>query len=464
MSLLNHHQRQKKSFKVILQKEHRTTFAVRGATFARPDGYCLCWDMQDNGDQIMETNDAVLNERQQVHRQEQKRSRLLRIKRRRDLQQLVLPRMVLSSKDKRPPENCAQVPGKRQRSLQFLNAEGSHAVRIMTPPFDCGPIQGPITVFCVGIATEDGCFFSGLNRRYELGHMYPTNPRDALIDQSPVCLATDRGGHATAATSPFGNTGLHNYSNAHSLDSDDSSCDSHVKCPALREFGVKCECPIEDMRMGSSLSNYMDEDDDADEPREEDICRGQIGPGLWHCYVAVFDGHDSMIRVDGRTEETGFSRQDTDSMQESSSSSSLSMGESTMDGLTIGADHCFDMSLCYGDGMNGEGEGAISELAAFKGRMSMADIENMERYLMEKHGIPSRTTGPTTPAQEDEWRRQAHGLIVQPPPWKLRGEPVPLRVMAKHKSVAWHRTNVVTGKIVPVSRIGSKHSTGSSDW
>ena len=51
-----------------------------------------------------------------------------------------------------------------------------------THPFDCGPIEAPVTVFLVGIATEDGCFVSGLRKKYEVGHMYPHASSDTLVE------------------------------------------------------------------------------------------------------------------------------------------------------------------------------------------------------------------------------------------------------------------------------------------
>uniref|UniRef100_A0A6U6EXI8 Uncharacterized protein n=1 Tax=Odontella aurita TaxID=265563 RepID=A0A6U6EXI8_9STRA len=119
------------------------------------------------------------------------------------------------------------------------------------------------------------------------------------------------------------------------------------------------------------------------------------------------------------------------------------------------------------------GEGAVAELAVFKGRLDERDMERVERYLMERHGIEPNTTSSAAAASspsmteahlEDEHSRQAHALIAQPPPYKVRGDPVPLRAAARHPSVAWHRTCEVTGMNIDVSRIGSKVSKGSSDW
>lgn len=57
-----------------------------------------------------------------------------------------------------------------------------------------------------------------------------------------------------------------------------------------------------------------------------------------------------------------------------------------------------------------------------------------------------------------------HALLEQRHPWNVEGSAVPLRVAANHPSVAWHRTNGITGAPIKISRIGAKKSTGSSDW
>ena len=67
--------------------------------------------------------------------------------------------------------------------------------------------------------------------------------------------------------------------------------------------------------------------------------------------------------------------------------------------------------------------------------------------------------------QEDEWRQQAHSLIEQQrKPWDVEGSNLPLRVVANHTSVSWHRMNEITGAPVRITRIGAKNSNGSSDW
>ena len=61
----------------------------------------------------------------------------------------------------------------------------------MTPHLSCGPLREPFTIFLVGIATEDGCFLSGLRRRFELGHLYPKDQLADITDSSAICLFTE---------------------------------------------------------------------------------------------------------------------------------------------------------------------------------------------------------------------------------------------------------------------------------
>eukprot|EP00560_Eucampia_antarctica_P009658 CAMPEP_0197830664 /NCGR_PEP_ID=MMETSP1437-20131217/7284_1 /TAXON_ID=49252 ORGANISM="Eucampia antarctica, Strain CCMP1452" /NCGR_SAMPLE_ID=MMETSP1437 /ASSEMBLY_ACC=CAM_ASM_001096 /LENGTH=85 /DNA_ID=CAMNT_0043433207 /DNA_START=42 /DNA_END=296 /DNA_ORIENTATION=+ len=41
---------------------------------------------------------------------------------------------------------------------------------------------------------------------------------------------------------------------------------------------------------------------DNNDVQEEHILRGKLGPGHWHCYTAIFDEKNSVIRIDGRNE------------------------------------------------------------------------------------------------------------------------------------------------------------------
>jgi hypothetical protein len=420
----------------------KATFAVRGATLARPEGYCLCWDGSDAGVATNSSSNSWRAETQEGFL----RSIMMRKRRRQILQSEVLPRVLLSSKHKNPLN--VEMESKQQPCLQFLNASGSNAVRLFTPPFECGPLEGPITIFLVGIATEDGCFVSGLKRRCELGHMHPLNVRDAMIDMSPVCIATDyRRSHPQRSGSPseslLASRASRSYSDAESgADSDDSSCAANSN----RDEDMHCKCDF-----GEAATQSWNDDDE--EPPEECVWRGQRGPGVWHCYACVFDKEDSVIRIDGAPEplEKGCCRD--------------SPPAATLDGLTIGSDHCFDMSLCLGDASI-EGEGAIAELAVFKGRLADADIEQLECFLMHKHGITKpKSSERAILVRQDEWKRQGRALIAQPPPWSMRvPNGIPLPIMARDRDVSWHRINSVTGKDVRVARIGSKFSNGSSDW
>ena len=201
---------------------------------------------------------------------------------------------------------------------------------------------------------------------------------------------------------------------------------------------------------------------------------------------------DLIIRIDGCTEPkrtrqsyygsaaAGDDDEDSDDADNPSNASRF-VGSGILDGLSIGSDHQFDMSLCYGEIEGESGQGSIAELVVFKGRMPDCDIELLEKYLMKKHGLLSvqekkdyiakENSNRMKPLdieachlQEDEWKRHVHALIEQRRPWKLDGLNVPLRVAANHHSVAWRRTNDITGQRMRITRIGAKNSNGSSDW
>jgi hypothetical protein len=443
------------------KRAHETTAAVRGATYARPEGYCGCWDDTDDQKQIATNHHAIAPL--------SRYSRIMREERRAVLQRQLLPRIVYSSLYKNMLNPT--LAGKRQTAVQCLNASGSSAVRLFTPPFACGPLTGRITIVCVGIATEDGCFLSGLKRRCEFGHMYPQSERNNLIDMSPVCIATDaikttmRNSNQEdsgdekekkekteddAGEDDEGededNDDEDNDDDEDDDDEDDSSADQGDDNDGEN---VGCRCPF-----NPNTEMY---DTDNDEMKPPDVLhRGERGPGKWHCYVAVVDGIHSTIRVDGAEETMDHLCRDEEKVDRA---------RVLLDGLTIGSDHSFDMSLCFGEGAPGEGEGAIAELAVFQGRLPLPDIEAMEGHLMKKHGISKTAPGMGLfLQQEDEWKRDARALIEQSAPYHMRTEGVPLRVAAKDTSVAWHRTNEVTGEIMQIGRIGSRLSNGSSDW
>lgn len=407
-------------------RHRQTSVAVRGATLARPEGYCECWDVVSPEDGGNEDDNAKDEAYKYTY------ADMLRQQRRSLAQRQLLPRVVMSTgrKDTLDPTRVS----KHQRSVQFLNASGSSAVRLLTPPFACGPLVNQVTIVCVGVATEDGCFLSGLKTRCEFGHLYPQSERDSIIDMSSVCISVDQVADVDGIN--------------HGAGDEDEDDDSSAGADA--QHG--CNCPF----------NPSKESLDCESVRGEDVKppdyvhKGRRGPGQWHCYVAVIDGSHSSIRIDGSPEiMTHFINDDSKGSRV------------LLDGLTIGSDHSFDMSLGFGDGGPGEGEGSISELIVFQGRLPLDDVKALENHLMQKHGI-----SPTVPGteellqQEDEWKRDSRALIAQPAPYDLIVVPegVPLRVVAKDDSVSWHRLNAVTGQRIDVARIGSRQSQGSSDW
>ncbi|OEU20741.1 hypothetical protein FRACYDRAFT_234372 [Fragilariopsis cylindrus CCMP1102] len=388
-----------------------SSFAVRGTTVARPEGYCQCWDEDDTSTDFLSANYNI--------------SRMKKNRRRRELQREIIETDSLPS---------LQTGGILRPCIQFLNIDSSHAVRLFTPPFEKLETT-PLTVFCVAIATEDGCFFSGLKKKMEMGHICG----DISEDRSPICLNADyidqrKGGNKENYSSMCSmSSGVCNYHDCHQRNSDHNS----------------------DNYSGS------DHEEDVDDTKEvcDNIIRGQLGPGMWHCYVVVFDGEKSVIRIDGVEESLTY-----DSIISPSFSACL-------DGITIGSDHVFDMSLCFGQGSDGEGEGAISELAFFKGKLELIDILKLERHLMDKFGITMPVKPKSERTIEDSNSRLAHSLMDQSPSCVSRSNNddiirgVPLRHMTMLREVAWKQTNPVTGESIRVQRIGNKFRDGSSsEW
>lgn len=500
----------------LVSHEYNPTFAVRGATLARPEGFCLCLD----NDYIECTNspsfqlpshasshsvpcciDKWMNDYDERNQLQLRRNRVLsphqRQRKQNQLAKVLLPRVVLSTRRKYPLlHRFAEVDAheneterqplaweKRQQAVQFLNSDKSQAVKLITPSFDCGPTSGPITMFVVGITTEDGCFVSGRSSRFELGHLYPLSARDMQSDMSPISMATGKGNAINHASMDLTDDSIgaeHQFCSA--LKIQETSSDEEDSSSTDSERSVHCLCKFD------SVDPFNRTDHSVEQPTEGCIHRGCTGPCLWHCYSAIFDGVNSLIHVDGciepkRTREHyGLSIDEDDDNDDADNISRAGrfVGSGFLDGLSIGSDHLFDMSLCYGEIEGVCGQGAIAELAVFKGRLDERDIKKLEKNLMDKHGIlsveerekfvASENSARMKPIniachlQEDEWRRQAHALIEQGSPWTLDGSSVPLRVAANHPSVAWHRTNEITGSQIKTPRIGAKNGNGSSDW
>ena len=417
----------------------------------------------------------------------------------------------------------------------------------MTPPWATLPLPEPITLLCVGIATEDGCFVSGLHCRFELGHLYPHNALTKLTERSAICIATNTATTTTTPTTPTTATTMTTMDNV--MDEDHEDDDDGVVQPWN---GTSARIVVNDNYHSNNSSSsssdddddeerrdtvYDDDDDDDDEdlpllrrrckcifrgateklalPMDSDsdtsnnsnskcehyrgrrICRGHIGPGAWHCYTAIFDGSRSTLRVDGVPEPVTFSPGTDGLLTLNGGSTSPSV---RLDGLTLGSDHGFGMSLCCGsvaaaqDDNYGtscsttEGQGALAEIAVFAGRLDDTDLRVLERDMMRRHGIgdfnnSSGDNGTSSSNNDkwknDEWTRRAEALHVSSPGSSLAFPTttlpqgvddngmtadqhfgsVPLRFMAQHHTVAWKQTN--PGTCRTKTRIGSNQSSCS---
>lgn len=383
--------------------------AVRGATSTRPESYCLCVEAQRVNLELDLTRGitpadqcALLQNRRRIDR----------------LQRDVCPRVIRRKE-------------LGTKAVQFLNATQSHAVCMMTPRFE-PPIRSPMTILCVGVATEDGCFLSGLFNRLELGHLYPQTAVHSATELSSICLATDSLYPAMVKTEE---------------DSEASSDGFGIDSDASESLVQNCTCQYRGVCDKAAIPEETD--DSSREPPF--VCRGSTGPGSWHCYVAILDGNNTVIRVDGIQESSIVS----------SSLEGLSVEPNTiLDGLTLGSDHCFGMSLCCGGMSDGSGHGAIAEVAVFSGRLPNHDITMLEQYLMQKHAIPAPCE-----LDRDQWEREAHALLMVEDETGLGfGGNVPLRYLARHRSVAWSQCDPVTGESLEVKRIGSRLHAESSDF
>ncbi|CAJ1933754.1 unnamed protein product [Cylindrotheca closterium] len=420
------------------EKSKQSTPAVRGATIARPEGFCLCWD--DSQEKLESQLRDAQNGASDKNPAELRRLVRRRARRRREVQREVLPRVVDCT-----PSALVYEPRSIPRAVQFLNVDFSHAVRLFTPPFSGGPIPTPITFFLVAIATEDGCFLSGLENRFEIGHLYPQNANESLVERSPICICTEFGVENKVPKATKSTDEGSQFKKVEPYNSDDSSFDVSMDGSNF-DPPSKCACSF------SGLGNAVEDEEDEDVGQ---ICRGRRGPGTWHCYTIVVDGTSSVIRIDGIREPLECSN------------GIPAKAVAYLDGLTIGADHTFDMSLCFGQGSDGEGEGAIAELAVFKGKLNVADIMAMEKDMMHRHGIDLPELESNVILAEDVFFKRAHAMLSHPPQHKIFADgamSVPLRYMTKHRSVAWKQANPVTGDKILVSRIGTKSTESSSDW
>jgi hypothetical protein len=451
---------------------YTTTCAVRGATVARPEHYCLCFE--DESSVSMGTDDFSFgyspsvvrcmdntiskdccsfddSDRAAVYIKQCHQSLDSQTK---QILDIYVPRCV--------EVVSASLENNRQ-CVQFLNSSGSHAVCMATPPFKCGPTPEPITVFCVGVAIEDGCFMSSLNHPFEIGHIFPADNITECTERSSICLST------VAWNDSFLHSDVSSRDTTtwHS-DSGDIAGDEN----GLSTRSSKCGCSFQ-----RNISKAYQQEEDT----VRAIHRGILGPGSWHCYTAVFDGNDSQIRIDGIQEPISHITEFGKSIE----LKEVSLGMPMLDGLTIGSDHCFGMSLCCGNGSDGEGEGAILELVVFSGRFKEEDLYVLERNLMAKHGIkspnesypsgPSSAKVPITSTSSPNWiwkddtlQRQAHALMLGEEICTATAlsqmSSVPLSYLARHRSVAWEKMNPVTREPNFITKIGQGmcHHVGSS--
>ena len=374
----------------------RASFAVRGATVARPESYCMCIDHID---------EAFGNQQQ----------RLQRLRDRKDLRRTVLPRVI--RRVDHPP------------AVQFLNVDKSSAVTLMTPSLACGILKEPFTIFLVGIATEDGCFLSGLRHRFEIGHLYPRDKMAEITDSSGICVFIEDWSPVADVENMEDDGEPADNENEEMWDEDD----------LLRESQINCRCVF------NGITEKLPEMDDPDDEDLGRLARGLLGPGTWHCYTVIVDETETVIRIDG--------------VQEPMEVHQKRQFSALLDGLTLGSDHCFGTSLCCGQGSPGEGEGALAEVAVFCGRMDICDVTKLEAHLMRKHRIAPQTKDPWL---DDDLYRQARAMfqLVGNP----RGNRVPLQFFTKSPNVAWKLYHPVTEQIIKRERIGARNDESSSEW
>lgn len=480
-------------------ERYQTTFAVRGATVARPESYCLCMDEDIvidgrrpidfnkiiNSHMSESENDDDDEETTEIRLQELQDYLIRKELHRRELQREVLPRVITSASTHRstqtqngPVEEVTRKSGKR--CVQFLNASKYHAVCMITPMFACGPITEPVTIICVAIATEDGCFLSGLQHRFEVGHMYPEDELTEIVERSALCIGTEDWIH-DENSGPLITKELYDDEMNGNFQAEDEQSSrlsasrddtSDAREDSTRSYGDgsseedegdenendkkrrmnRCKCVYRNV--GSKLDEY----DDDENYTKRSLHRGRFAPGSWHCYTAIVDGNHSELRVDGMKEEL-----------EHHKFSEIRNGRPMLDGLTLGSDHCFGISLCCGQHMERGGDGAIAEVAVFKGRLPVEDLERLEAQMMREHQIDKPISAQAA-LEENKCLKKAEILYLWPPPSSSEtpqteaAVPLPLHYMTRHRNVSWKQYDPVSGDEVRLSRIGARNAGSSSDW
>ena len=193
----------------------------------------------------------------------------------------------------------------QRRGVRFLSAEESHATRLITPFFACGGIEGPVTMFLVVHSDEEGCWVSGRNSRYEVGHRFTCHG-----DAHTVTLVGNRHGVSS------------------SEEDDDDDYDPPFQCLCLFQS--------DDPYRAKHLSE--------DAPSEDRIFRGCLTPAERpnvSCYCAVFDGKESMIRVNAKEETQRRISRVSDLSHEiryDPDRNGLMVGSGLLNGLSLGAE------------------------------------------------------------------------------------------------------------------------------
>ncbi len=197
---------------------------------------------------------------------------------------------------------------RQRRGVRFRSADESHATRLITPFFTCGGVEGPVTMFLVVHSDEEGCWVSGRNSRFEVGHRFTS--------------------HGDAHTVTLVGNNNHGNSSSDDDDDDDDDYDPPFQC--------LCRFQSDDPFRAKHLSAHA--------PSEDRIFRGCLTPverPNVSCYCAVFDGKESMVRVNTREETQRRISRVSDlshAIRYDPDRNGLTVGSGLLNGLSLGAE------------------------------------------------------------------------------------------------------------------------------
>lgn len=126
-----------------------------GATLARPEGHCLCLDKEYIRHFNRYSQEETARCRSQILSRKHRMPVTIDEVTTRFKSRIVdlLPTVVVQGDgDDDDHQRCG---------VQFLSAEQSHATRLITPFFQCGGVEGPVTMFLVVDSDKEGCWVSG---------------------------------------------------------------------------------------------------------------------------------------------------------------------------------------------------------------------------------------------------------------------------------------------------------------